>query len=237
MPQEGSEELKRTNEIKMAAPTLDALDIQGKDITADALLTQREFARYLVEKRNAHYHFTVKGNQATLLEDMKRCFRDRQEPDFTETDSGHGRIETRRIWTTTELNTYLDFPYVQQAYAVEREFVEKKTGKCSRELTYCITSRPEKEADAQRLLTINRGHWSIESVHNIIDWNFNEDRSCIRKGYGPENMTRLRRFAISLIKSKKTKCVAQKMRQLSFNTRMVFDYLKMTKNSCVTKNK
>jgi len=215
----------------MAAPTLDALDIQGKDITADALLTQREFARYLVEQRNAHYHFTVKGNQSTLLEDLKRGFKDRQEPDFEETDSNHGRIETRRIWSTTELNTYLDFPHVQQAYAIEREFIEKKTGEYSNEIVYCITSRSSEEAEAKRLLTINRGHWSIESVHNIIDWNFNEDRSCIRKGHGPENMTRLRRFAISLIKSKKVKSVAQKMRQLSFNVRMVFDYLKMTKNS------
>lgn len=217
----------------MAAPTLDALDIQGKDITADALLTQRALAIYLVEKRDAHYHFTVKGNQATLLEDVRRHFKDRQEPDFEETDCDHGRIETRRIWTTTELNTYLDFPHVQQVYAVEREVVKKKTGEFSSDIAYCITSRPSEEADAQRLLRINRGHWSIESVHNIIDWNFNEDRSCIRKGHGPENMTRLRRFAISLIKSKNVKSVAQKMRQLSFNTRMVFDYLKMTKNSCV----
>ena len=69
-------------------------------------------------------------------------------------------------------------------------------------------------------------------MHNIIDWNFNEDRSFLRKGRGPENMNRLQRFAISLIKSKNVKSVAQKMRQLSFNTRMVFDYLKMTKNSC-----
>ena len=220
----------------MAAPTLDVLDIQGKDITGDALLTQREFGRYLVEQRDAHYHFTVKGNQAILLKDLKRGFRDRKEPDFEETDCNHGRIETRKIWRTTELNAYLDFPYVQQAYAIEREFTEKRTGEYESNIAYCITSRPPEQADAQRLLTINRGHWSIEGVHHIIDWNFNEDRSCIRKGHGPENMTRLRRFAISLIKSKKAKSVAQKMRQLSFNTRMVFDYLKMTKNSCATEN-
>jgi hypothetical protein len=44
-------------------------------------------------------------------------------------------------------------------------------------------------------------------------------------------MTRLRKFAIGIIKSKKShnKNVAQKMRQLAFNVRAVFDYLKMTK--------
>jgi predicted transposase YbfD/YdcC len=65
LPVEGSDEEKQTNEIKTAIPLLEAIDIQGKTITADALLTQRELARYLVEPRGAHYHFTVKANQKT----------------------------------------------------------------------------------------------------------------------------------------------------------------------------
>ncbi len=59
MPVAGDDELKRTNEIKMAAPLLDAIDIAGKDITADALLTQRAFASYLVDERQAHDPFTL----------------------------------------------------------------------------------------------------------------------------------------------------------------------------------
>jgi len=59
-----------------------------------------------------------------------------------------------------------------------------------------------------------------------------EDRSRIRTGYGPENITRLRRFAIGIIKSKKVPNVAQKMRELTRNVRLVFDYLRMTSNSC-----
>jgi hypothetical protein len=62
--------------------------------------------------------------------------------------------------------------------------------------------------------------------------NYDEDRSRIRIGYGPENITRLRRFAIEVIKSKGAASVAQKMRQLTRNVRMVFDYLRMTENSC-----
>ncbi len=53
-----------------------------------------------------------------------------------------------------------------------------------------------------------------------------------RTGYGPENITRLRRFAIGVIKSKKVSSVAQKMRELTRNVRLVFDYLRMTTNSC-----
>jgi hypothetical protein len=100
-------------------------------------------------------------------------------------------------------------------------------------MAYGITSRSPQQADARRLLEINRGHWTIEnSCHYILDWNYDEDRCRIRTGHGPENITRLRRFAISLIKSKGVKSVAQKMRQLNRNTRLVFDYLRMTTNSC-----
>jgi predicted transposase YbfD/YdcC len=222
----------------MAIPLLDSLELNNKDITADALLTQRKLAEHLVEKRHAHYHFTVKANQPTLLEDLALMFEDRTKPDFVMHDPpDHGRIETRNIWTTTALNDYLDFPYVAQAFAIERISINKKTGQSSRDIAYGITSRSPQQADPQRLLEINRGHWTIEnSCHYILDWNYDEDRCRIRTGYGPENITRLRRFAIGLIKSKGVKSVAQKMRQLNKNTRLVFDYLRMTSNSCAARH-
>lgn len=67
----------------------------------------------------------------------------------------------------------------------------------------------------------------------MIDWNFDQDRSRIRTGFGPENVTRLRRFAVgvlTLFSDGKTS-IAQKMSRLNRNTRLVFDYLRMTKNS------
>jgi predicted transposase YbfD/YdcC len=218
----------------MAIPLLDTIDIQDKNITADALLTQRKFAHYLVKERNAHYFFTVKANQPTLLQDLQFYFQERHKPDFVTCDPpDHGRIETRKIWTTTELNSYLDFPHVGQAFMIERESIEKKSGEYSHDIAYGITSRTPNESDPQKVLKINRGHWSIEnSCHYVLDWNFDEDRSRIRTGYGPENISRLRRFAIGLIKSKGVNNVAQKMRELTRNVRLVFDYLKMTKNSC-----
>lgn len=218
----------------MAIPLLDAIDIAGKVITGDALLAQRALAKYLVEKRGAHYHFTVKANQPTLLSDIEFHFRNRAEPNYTDrAPLDHGRIETRKIWTTTELNDYLDFPHVGQAFAIERHCIEKRTGKCSCEIAYGITSQTPLEANAQSVLATNRAHWGIEnSCHYVIDWNYDEDRSRIRTGYGPENITRLRRFAVGLIKSKGVPSVAQKMRQLTRNGRLVFDYLRMTKNSC-----
>jgi predicted transposase YbfD/YdcC len=218
----------------MAIPLLEGIDIKGKDITADALLTQWRLANYIVDDRKAHYYFTVKANQPTLLQDISIFFQNRGEPDFVTCDPpDHGRIETRKIWVTSELNTFLNFPHVGQAFVIERESINKKTGKHSKDIAYGITSRTTEQADPERVLNSNRLHWSIEnSCHHIIDWNYDEDRSRISKGYGPENVTRFRRFAVSIIKSKGVRSVAQKMRELTRNTRSVFDYLKMTKNSC-----
>ncbi len=235
LPVEGSDEEKQTNEIKIAIPLLESIDIQGKTITADALLTQRELATYIVEERKADYHFTVKGNQKRLLEDIAYYFDNlNQQPDHTTTDGiDHGRIETRKIWSTTCLNEYLDFPHVGQAFMIERITINKKSGKECREVAYGISSKTSEFASAAQVLQDNRGHWSIENkCHYIIDWNYDEDRSRIRTGYGPENITRLRRFAVGIIKSKGVRSVARKMRQLTQNTRAVFDYLKLTRNSC-----
>jgi len=62
---------EKTNEIKHVKPLLKSLDMKGAVVTADALLTQREIADYVVKKKKADYVFTVKGNQKTLEEDIR----------------------------------------------------------------------------------------------------------------------------------------------------------------------
>ena len=92
-----------------------------------------------------------------------------------------------------------------------------------------VTSHTPLTADAQTLVRINRGHWTIEnSLHRILDdtdaWN--EDNSRIRTGHGPENMTRLRRFAIAVIKTH-GKPVTATLRKLHRCPRLLLDYLKI----------
>ena len=217
----------------MAIPLLEGCDLAGKDVTGDALLTQRALATYIV-KRQAHYHFTVKGNHPSLQREIALLFERRGPADYVEVAlADHGRIEIRRIWCSTALNAYLDFPHVGQVFLIERESIKKRTGEHSREIALGITSRTPHQASPQQVLAVNRGHWAIESVHHIIDWNYDEDRSRIRTGFGPENITRLRRFAVGILKSfqKPAQSIAEMMRTLCFRTRLVFDYLRMTKNS------
>jgi len=217
----------------MVIALLEAIEVSGCEITADALHTQRKLATYLVEQRQAHYHFSVKGNQPRLQADIELLFRDRGQAHFSQsTGAEHGRIETRRIWCSSALNKLLDFPHVGQVFLIERERIEKKTGQRSLEIACGITSRTPEQASAEQILKTNRAHWCIEnSCHYSLDWSYDEDRCRIRTGFGPENVSRLRRFAIGLIKSSTQDGVAQKMRQLCRSPRLVFDYLRMTLNS------
>jgi predicted transposase YbfD/YdcC len=231
LPLDGSDALKRTNEIGMAIPVLAPLAISGKTITADALLTQRKLAAHLLA-RGAHYVFIAKDNHPTLAADIRLHFAKREEPDFREPPQlQHGRVESRAIWTSTALNDYLNFPGLAQVFAIERHTIEKKTGKISTDIAYGLTDHTPHSADPARLLAFNRDHWRVEAHHYILDWNWDEDRCTLRTGHGPENITRLRRFAVGLIKSKSDDSVAATIAKLARNVRRVFAYLGMTRNS------
>ena len=96
-------------------PLLETLpDIANRTVTADALLTQRALASYLLD-RGADYLFTVKGNQPTLLSDIQLLLDEDiagRAPDFADESPKpeHGRRERRSIWISGELTGYLDLP-------------------------------------------------------------------------------------------------------------------------------
>lgn len=65
-----------------------------------------------------------------------------------------------------------------------------------------ITNMPFELLSPEALLELNRSHWHVENkLHYRQDLVFGEDRSTIRKGHGPANMSALRAFAISLLQS------------------------------------
>ena len=62
---------EKTNEIKHAASTLQNVDLKGATVTADAMHTQKAFAKFLAEEKESDFVFMVKENQPTLLEDIR----------------------------------------------------------------------------------------------------------------------------------------------------------------------
>ena len=134
-------------------------------------------------------------------------------------DKGHGRLETRRIWTSTDLNGHLDFPHCRQVACIERSRENLKTGKINQETAYLITSLSPERADPEKLLSLNRGHWGIENKsHYVRDVTFDEDRSQVRTQSGPRVMATLRNLAINLLRLRGYKNIAQAIRSLERQT-------------------
>ena len=201
---------KRTNEIGVAIPLLDQLGA-GK-VTADALLTQTAIASYLRKHRPLHVRGQGPRSSAQRHPAMvprrrktpsRLCPHDRQAHQRQAADRARTLGTARNL---DALNDYLLFPGVGQAFVIRRTRCQVRKGRVtdtSVDTSWGVTSHTPHTADAQRLLRINRGHWTIEnSLHRILDDsdNWNEDNSRIRTGHGPENMTGLRRFAIGVIK-------------------------------------
>lgn len=122
-------------------------------------------------------------------------------------------MELRRIWTSTALTGYLDFPYHAQVLVIQRDTTEIVSHKQRSETVYAITSLTPQQATPARLLALSRNHWSIENrLHWVRDVTFDEDRSQIRSGQGAQVMASLRNLAISLLRMAGATNIAQALR-------------------------
>jgi hypothetical protein len=134
-------------------------------------------------------------------------------PAHTEIDKGHGRIETRRIWTRTDLGGYSDFPYWAQVFRIERTSTDWRGEHLSIEGAYGLTSLRPRRAGPARLLGLNRGHGSIENgLPYVRDVTFDEDPCRIRQYAGAPVMAALRHLAISLLRRAGATHIAQALR-------------------------
>lgn len=191
----------KTNEITRFAPLLDQIsDLRDTVITADALHCQREHVTYLAE-RGAHWILTVKGNQPHLHTQLT-ALPWPAVPDTTyDADRGHGRREIRSLKILT-ISTGIDFPHATQAIQIRRRRRRLDQPKrFTTETVYAITDLHAHQAKPAQLAAWIRGHWSIENkVHWVRDVTYDEDRSQIRTGTGPEVMAALRNAAIGALR-------------------------------------
>jgi predicted transposase YbfD/YdcC len=178
------------------------LDVRGLVVTGDAQFCQTALSR-LVVRRGGHYLWAVKDNQPGLREALRTLFAEPPPGErFAEAVAfgRHGdRHERRTLRASTALNDYLRWPHVGQACAIERRV--RRKGRTTVETGYALTSLPPEQADARRLLTLWRGHWSIENrLHWVRDVTFDEDRSQVRTGSGPQVLAALRSTAIAILR-------------------------------------
>jgi len=195
----------KSNELSQIEDLLETLVLKDRIVTMDALHTQRYVAQTTLDG-DGDYVMLVKGNQPDMLADIQLVFQERQVVAETLTatetvDLGHGRIEVRRLTASSALVDYLDWPGLQQVFEIERTVTRKRTGQARREIVYGITSLPPQRADANRLLSLVRQHWTIENrSHWVRDVTYDEERSQVRCGSIPQVMAALRNLAISLMR-------------------------------------
>lgn len=196
----------KSNEITAIPQLLGELDLTDTLITIDAMGCQKAIVERVVTG-GGDCVIAVKDNQPKLLAAIRTHFFDHLERDLEELryryhetlDDGHGRIDERSYLLTKVPRDFAaakDWPRVKAiGYAVR--ITRHADGTESDEVRYYLSSR---FLSGKRFGEAVRGHWGIESMHWVLDVNFREDDSRTRERTLANNLSWLRRFAVTLLK-------------------------------------
>ena len=212
--------LDKTNEIKAIPTLLKKLELTGCLVTIDAMGCQRGIAK-LIKNRGGDYVFAVKLNQGKLYKKLRYLFSTADKLEYNamifrkcETkEYEHGRIEERKY---TVLPECYDYKFREQWQGLESFIEVKRTrivgDEVSESIHYYISSI-EMRAHMQICKAI-RYHWQIENnCHWILDNTFQEDRCTVRRGFGSENFSLIKKFVLNLLRLKRRgKCSFEAMR-------------------------
>jgi predicted transposase YbfD/YdcC len=203
---------EKSNEITAIPELIDQIDVKGATVTIDAMGCQKEIAKKIIAA-GGDYVLAVKDNQPTLHQAIKAFFDEHLDDDLRtvrhrrhETcETSHGRRDERYYYVAKLPD---DFPLKDEwaglkAIGLAVRMTEKKDGTTSDDARFFISSR---YASGPRFAQAVRGHWGIEnSLHWVLDVTFDEDQSRTRNRHMANNLSWLRRFAISLLKQHPSK--------------------------------
>ena len=197
---------EKSNEITAIPELLKQIDLSESLITIDAMGCQKEIARDIV-KGNGDFVIAVKDNQPKLREAIEAHFAKHLENDLEDLqyrsyeilEESHGRIDERSYYLT---RVPADFPLKKEwswvkAIGYSLRLSQTGDGPQSCEVRYYIASR---YLSGKRFSEAVRGHWAIESMHWVLDVTFREDDSQTRERTLGNNLSWLRRFAVTLLK-------------------------------------
>ena len=223
---------EKSNEITAIPQLLRQIDLAGSLITIDAMGCQKEIARDIVAGKG-DFAIAVKDNQPTLRAAVeaicdRQLERDREDIRyrFLETrEESHGRKEERSYFITKVPRDFAlkkDWPWIK-AVGYSLRVTQHADGTETSDIRYYIVSR---YLTAKRFGEAVRGHWGIESMHWVLDVNFREDESRTRERTLGNNLSWLRRFAVTMLKRHPIKdSLRGKMIGCMLNTKLLTEVL------------
>jgi predicted transposase YbfD/YdcC len=196
----------KSDEITAIPQLLDQIDLAGTLITIDAMGCQKEIVKRVVTG-GGDCVIAVKDNPPELMAAIQTCFLDHLERDMKglrhrsheTSDTGHGRVDERSYCIAKvprDFGPQEDWPWVKAIGDTVR-ITRHADGTESDEVRYYLSSR---YLSGKRFGEAVRGHWGIESMHWVLDVNFREDESRTRERTLGNNLSWLRRFAVTLLK-------------------------------------
>ena len=211
----------KSNEIKAIPELLKLLDLKGALVTIDAIGCQKAIAKQIVDK-GGDYLLAVKGNQEHLLEDIQTTvgkaldgeLAKHQVATITTTEEAHGRKETRRYFTISNLDDIRDRKLWAGLTTVCMCWREcTVNGETSEEVRYFIASGRK---GVRWLAKATRQHWGIEiNQHWQLDVSFGEDASKIQERNRARNFATMRRLALGVLKRNPAKKSIRAKRKLA----------------------
>lgn len=201
---------QKENEIVVAPDILKQVSLEGAIVLADAMHTQRETSRQVLQA-GGDYVWMVKGNQARTLWAIQKLFvheacnlkngapLSKDIRTAKTVNKGHGRREKRTLWASTELNDYLDWPGVAQVFRIERLVWHEKHHGYTRQVVYGLTSLSPTRTSPKKLLALSRQYWNIETgLHYRRDVTLKEDATRLTLGNAGHTMAILNNVVIGL---------------------------------------
>lgn len=194
----------KSNEITAIPKLIEMLDIKGAIVTIDAMGTQKDIAKKIVEA-GADYILAIKGNQETLLEDVETmCNYERPAAEDTDVDKGHGRIEVRlcQAFDPDAIIGMCHKGWPELKSVVRVKATRRIGGKETTEVRYYISSLPTNSP----FNTYIRSHWEVENkLHWTLDMTFREDQQRKRCKMAAQNFSLVRKFALNVLKKDESK--------------------------------
>jgi len=196
----------KSNEITAIPELLDLLDIKDCIITIDAIGTQTNIAKKIIDK-GGHYCLTIKENHKSLFYDIDDYFKfaleDKEElatlKKYVNNDSGHGRYERREVYVTDNISFINDLDKWKNltTIALVRSYREINGNVSIKDKYYIL----DLYITAKDVYSITRNHWQIENnLHWILDVHFKEDSSKIKAGNSISNLSLIRKICYNLVK-------------------------------------